>query len=355
MTLQTIADAVGVSRMTVSNAFSRPDQLSDELRARILETASTLGYAGPDPTARGLAKGSTGTVGILLTDSLAHAFEDEIAARFVGAIAGELAPTGLALTLLTSTDEGDRIPARDVPMDAALVYSCDQRSEAVEWLIRRRLPMVIVDQHPRPGFDSVNIDDQEGARLAAEHVVALGHRRVGLITGALGGTVGLLDDASAASENPVGHDRVSGWLAGLEGSGASVEIVQADEFGEPGGRFGAEILLDLDEPPTAILCISDLTAYGVVQVATERGLTVPDDLSVVGFDGTQLAARMNPSLTTVRQDVEAKGRAAAQALVRSLEAGGRRGRAKRTVLPVELVVGESTAPPRTRRRTPTKA
>jgi DNA-binding LacI/PurR family transcriptional regulator len=345
VTLQTIADSVGVSRMTVSNAFSRPDQLSDELRTRILETATSLGYAGPDPTARGLAKGTTGTVGILLTDSLVHAFEDEIAARFVGAIAGELAPTGLALTLLTSTDQGERIPARDVPLDAALVYSCDQRSGAVEWLLRRGLPLVFVDQRPRPGYDSVNIDDHEGARLAAQHVVSLGHRRIGLITGSLDGPVGLLGDRSATSGNPVGHDRVSGWLAGLEGADAQVEIVQAGEFGEPAGRFGAELLLDLDEPPTAIICISDLAAYGVVQVAAERGLAVPGDLSVVGFDGTHLAARMNPALTTVRQDVEAKGREAARALVRSLEVGGRRDRARRTILPVELVVGESTGAP----------
>ncbi|OWY62717.1 LacI family transcriptional regulator, partial [cyanobacterium TDX16] len=326
-----------------------------ELRTRILETATSLGYAGPDPTARGLAKGTTGTVGIMLTDSLALAFEDEIAARFVGAIAGELAPTGLALTLLTSTDEGDRIPARDVALDGALVYSCDHRSGAVDWLIRRGLPLVFVDQRPRPGYDSVNIDDHEGARLAAEHVVGLGHRRIGVITGALGGPVGLLEDPSEASANPVGHARLTGWLAGVEGSGAVVHIVQAAEFGEPAGRFGAELLLDLDEPPTAILCIADLVAYGVVQVAAERGLAIPDDLSVVGFDGTQLAARMNPALTTVRQDVEAKGRAAAQALVRSIAGGGPRSRAKRTMLPVELVVGASTAPPRRRERRTTES
>lgn len=345
MTLQTIADAVGVSRMTVSNAFSRPDQLSDELRARILETAAELGYAGPDPTARGLAKGTTGTVGIMLTDSLALAFEDEIAARFVGAIAAELAPTGLALTLLTSNDRGERIPARDVPLDGALVYSCDMRSTAVEWLARRGLPMVFVDQRPRPGYDSVNIDDRGGARLAAEHVVGLGHRHIGIVTASLGGPVGVLDDPLAASGNPVAHDRVTGWLEGLDGSGARTTIVQAAEFGEPAGRFAAEVLLDLEQPPTAILCVSDLAAYGVVQVAADRGLAVPDDLSVVGFDGTQLAARMHPTLTTVRQDVEAKGREAARALLRSLDAGGRRARATRRLLPVELVVGESTAPP----------
>ena len=92
VTLQTIADRVGVSRMTVSNAFSRPDQLSSELRGRILTAAEELGYAGPDPSARALARGTTGAVGVLLTDSLKYAFNDEVATTFLGAIAEELTP-----------------------------------------------------------------------------------------------------------------------------------------------------------------------------------------------------------------------------------------------------------------------
>ena len=137
VTLQTVADHVGVSRMTVSNAFSRPDQLSAELRQRILDTADELGYAGPDPAARALAKGTTGAVGVLLTDSLEYAFTDGVAALFLGAIAQELGANGLALTLLSSTvsstaAEPDLLPARDVPMDGALVYSCESHSPAVD-------------------------------------------------------------------------------------------------------------------------------------------------------------------------------------------------------------------------------
>src|SRR6185503_17909125 len=96
VTLQTIADRLGVSRMTVSNAFSRPDQLSDDLRRRILLTAEELGYVGPDPAARALARGTTGAVGVLLTDSLRYAFTDEVATGFLAAAVEELAPTGLA-------------------------------------------------------------------------------------------------------------------------------------------------------------------------------------------------------------------------------------------------------------------
>jgi DNA-binding LacI/PurR family transcriptional regulator len=155
VTLQTIADQVGVSRMTVSNAFSRPDQLSEAMRQRILDAAKKLGYVGPDPAARALARGTTGAIGILLTSSLRYAFDDDVATGFLGSIAGELAPTGLALTLLSASGVGDTVPARDVPMDAAIVYSCDPSMTAVDWLTRRGLPIVFVDQEPLKGITSV--------------------------------------------------------------------------------------------------------------------------------------------------------------------------------------------------------
>ena len=167
VTLQTIADRVGVSRMTVSNAFSRPDQLSAELRERILKAAEALGYVGPDPTARALVRGTAGAVGILLTDSLSFAFTDEVSTAFLAAIVDELAPTGLAFTLLTpSPTDGTMNPARDVAMDGAIVYSCEVDSPARQWLLRRKLPLVFVDQDAVPGLPSVNVDDRGGAHAA---------------------------------------------------------------------------------------------------------------------------------------------------------------------------------------------
>jgi DNA-binding LacI/PurR family transcriptional regulator len=194
VTLQTIADHVGVSRMTVSNAFSRPDQLSAKLRDRVLAVADELGYAGPDPTARALASGTAGTVGVLLSETLTYALTDEVAMAFLAGITDELAPTGLALTLLSAAPQGDIVPARDVAVDGAIVYSCNPDSTAVGWLMRRRLPLVFVDQAPAPGIASVNIDDRLGARAAAQHIVDLGHRRVAIVTVGYGGEFGVLTD-----------------------------------------------------------------------------------------------------------------------------------------------------------------
>lgn len=346
VTLQTIADRVGVSRMTVSNAFSRPDQLSAALRTKILNAAEELGYVGPDPSARALARGTTGAVGVLLTDSLRDAFADEVATTFLGAIAEELAPTGLALTLLAASEQPNMIPARDVAMDGALVYSCNTHSTAIDWLTRRKLPLVFVDQVPAPGLASINIDDRAGARAAAQHLVDLGHRRIDIVTANPGVEPGVIADPVASAGSHVSKQRILGWLDALHNAGIEPTVVQ-ESRSDKGGSDAARLLLDSADPPTAILCFSDVLAFGVVQTAQSMGLAVPQQLSVVGFDDNPLAQRMRPSLTTVRQDVAAKGRAAAAALTAAIERArtGEVGRIRHILLPTELVVRDSTAAP----------
>ena len=357
VTLQTIADRVGVSRMTVSNAFSKPDQLSTALREKVLAAADELGYVGPDPAARALARGTSGAIGILMTDSLSYAFTDEVSTGFLGAIADELAPTGLALTLLTSTPRGEMVPARDVPMDGALVYSCGLDSTAVSWLTRRGLPMVYVDQIPVPGIPSINVDDRGGARAAAQHLVDLGHRRVAIVNHEPGVAHEVV--AAGTGGKHVSHQRQLGWVEPLAAAGIEPVIVESgsrildEETGERRDHDDALVLatrdlLEQDDRPTAVLCFSDVMAYRVMRTAQELGLRVPEDLSVVGFDDSPLASRIHPALTTVRQDIKAKGQAAAEALTAAVEAarsGKKPPRAKRVVLPTELIVRDSTAPP----------
>jgi DNA-binding LacI/PurR family transcriptional regulator len=348
VTLQTIADRVGVSRMTVSNAFSRPDQLSPALRARILTTAEELGYAGPDPAARALAKGSTGAIGVLLTDSLQVAFTDEFATGFLAAVSGALAPTGLALTLLTTSPQQHAvIPARDVAIDGALIYSCDPGSAATAWLRRRNLPMVLVDQAPEAGVPSVNIDDRGGARASAQHVLDLGHRRVAILSSSAIGPFGRLSVAQLEGLANTTRARLDGWLDVLLPAGVTPVILQHRPYSPEADAAAARELLALPERPTAILCFSDAIANTVVRTAQQLGLRVPEDLSVVGFDDSPVAARLEPALTTVHQDVAAKGSAAVAALtaeIRRRTAGGSdRSTADEVLLPTRLVIRDSTS------------
>ena len=283
VTLQSIADRVGVSRMTVSNAFSRPDQLSSELRERILAAADKLGYVGPDPAARALARGRTGSIGLLLTDELSEAFQDLVATEFLSSVADALTHEGLAVTLLTSGDAAGapsgHVPARDVAMDGAIVYICDPASPDIAWLERRGLPMVSVDRDPSPDAPSVNVDDRGGARAAAQHLrgprahpdrhhhPAQRLRRRGRPDGEPARS--RADDRLDARRSRL---RASSRWCTPRGTGPrlSVESIARD-------------LLDRPDRPTAILCFSDAFAATTMQVAAVLGLRVPEDLSIVGL------------------------------------------------------------------------
>jgi len=350
VTLQTIADRVGVSRMTVSNAFSRPDQLSARLRDQILAVADELGYVGPDPTARALASGTAGAVGLLLSDIVPYALTDEIAMQFISGIADELGASGLALTLLSAASRDGVVQARDVAIDGALVYSCDPDSSAVGWLMRRRLPLVFVDQAPAPGIPSVNVDDRLGAQAAARYLVDLGHRVVAIVTTGYGGDFGIITNPLDTILAHAERQRMLGWLEALGEAGIEPIVVrQPHADPQDNGYDGMQAILDSGGRPTGILCFSDAIAGGVIRALRDAGLRVPGNVSVIGFDDNPIARRMQPALTTVRQDAQGKGRAAAAALINAIDhAGGRPARRGRHVLlPTELIIRDSTAPPPT--------
>ena len=343
VTLQSIADEVGVSRMTVSNAFSRPEKLSAELRERILAVADALGYVGPDPAARALARGRTGTVGLLITGRLSEQASDPVATEFLVSVADALSDHGLALTLITAGVGGETVPARDVPMDGALVYVCEPESTDLAWLRRRDLPLVTVDQEALPGHPSINVDDRAGARAAAQHLVDLGHRRVGLLNlHPIQG--GALDETPTdAPWNPPASERDAGWRAALAGAGIDPAVELAPFRPVTAAYDAARRLLERPDRPTGLLCFSDVYAAQAMRAAESLGLRVPQDVSVVGFDDSSLATAVHPTLTTVSQPVSDKGRLAVAALLDSMGATGPD--PARTVLPTSLVVRESTAPP----------
>ena len=328
VTLQDIADAVGVSRMTVSNAFNRPHKLSESLRATILQTAAEMEYAGPDPSARALARGRSGTVGLLLTDTLGEAFRDPVSSEFLVAVGDALAERSLALTLVATA--GDSSPlGQDLPMDGAIVFVCDPRVD-LEWLRHRGTPVVTVDQTPSKGVPAVNVDDAGGSRAAAQHLLDLGHRDIGILTVSpdLDGRI-----------RPAAQ-RLLGWRQALDPAGVVPAFAYATPRPVTAAYDAARTLLDRPDRPTALLCFSDVFAAQAVRAAEDLGLDVPADLSVVGYDDADFASTFRPALTTVRQEVGEKGRAAVTALLALIDGGTPK---PRVLLGTELVVRDSTA------------
>jgi DNA-binding LacI/PurR family transcriptional regulator len=350
VTLATIAAELGVSRMTVSNAYNHPDQLSPELREKVLETAKRLGYPGPNPLAATLSRGRVGALGLLFDDPLSYAFTDPASVLFFGGIAEVCERRQVGLVLVPSGVEtlGQADLTRVALVDGFIAYcdlADDGRLEAIE---ERGLPMVIVEGPRRPGAHHVGLDDRGAARAAAQHLIDLGHRRFGVIPFQLApdryeGAAG--PERQAATRFHTSRERLRGYRDALEAAGIDWTTVPVEErlpHGRDAGRRSAGALLDRAERPTALLAMSDELAIGALQAAEDRGIAVPRELSVVGFDDTPAAGHARPPLTTIWQPHRQKGAAAARLLLEPGEAGGPV--EAELTLPTELVVRASSAP-----------
>ena len=343
-TLKDLARTLGVSLATVSNAYNRPDQLSEALRTRILETARSLGYSGPDPLASGLRRGRAGAIGLLYGDPLSYAFADPAAALFLQGLAGAVEATGLNLLLLPAPSDPQAVAGAAV--DGLVVYSLPEDSLSMQAALARGLPAVLVDQRRREGLACVSVEDVSGARQAAGHLLALGHRRLAVLSLDLAiprrrGRVTPARLRAARFQPPL--DRLQGYREALRASGlpwSGLPVLEALENSTEEGERLARRLLEAPKRPSAILAMSDRLALGVLRAAAALGLMVPRDLSVVGFDDIPAAGAVG--LTTVRQPTVEKGRLTGELLLELL-AGGSPG--SPAPLATELVVRSSSAPP----------
>jgi DNA-binding LacI/PurR family transcriptional regulator len=349
-TIKEVAARVGVSAATVSNAYNRPDQLSVELRERVFAAAKELGYAGPDPVARGLRRGRAGAVGVVYADPLSYAFADPAAVMFLEGVSQAAEEAGLGLLLVPAPLREGRNPrtVAEAAVDGFVIYCLAEDDPLVDLALERRVPLVLVEQPPREGAPSVETDDVEGARAAAEHLLGLRHERLGVVSFELGrdasGELADLERQREATYRP-SRLRLDGYRAAVEEAGLSwedVPVYEATENTPEQGRTASEVLLTLERRPTAILALSDQLALGVFEAARKLGLSIPEDLSVVGFDDVPEASRTDPPLTTVFQPHVEKGLVAGRMLVAQL--GGEEPRSL-ALLPTRLVVRGSTASP----------
>lgn len=352
VTITDVAAALGVAVSTVSNAYNRPDQLSAQLRERILATAAELGYPGPDPVARGLRRQRAGAIGVLFPERLSYAFSDQATVQVLDGIANALEPAGLGLLLVPGRAD-DPTTVQRAMVDGFIVYSMAEDDPLLAAALRRRLPTVLIDQPARPGVATITIDDVDGARQAAALLLGLGHRRFAIVTDRLGERRVLANAAEPRSPQELTEDifffarrRLQGYREALEAAGLvweEVPIVERPENSEAEGAAAMHALLTAPARPTAVLCLTDRLALGALDTARQAGLIVPRDISVIGFDDAPTAARTEPPLTTIRQALYEKGRLAGQALVGQLQGEPV---AAHTDLPVQLVVRGSTGPAR---------
>lgn len=341
--LKDIADVVGVSTMTVSNAYNAPHRLSAELRERILATASTMGYHGPGGAGRTLRSGKSNAYAVLFAEPLSYAFLDPYTVLLLAGFSEAMEARKASITLVSvpPNDAEALNVVRSVSVDG-LAGLCASHP-AMQVARERGLRTVAID--PVPDGDYVTIDDFEAGKAVGRHIRRLGHRRVTILAEVLDGDQPTPADFSVDEFGPV-LDRYaalgfSDWwlrLRGLfEGLGdAEVRVLVAGRNTRESGRLAGRFALDREDRPTAIIAGSDVMALGVLDVMADRGLIAGRDVSVAGFDDIPDAARAG--LTTLRQPIVEKGRLAAQLLLDPELAP------RRVTLPCELIVRSSTGP-----------
>ncbi len=339
--LADVARAAGVSQGTASNVFAKPDLVRVEVRERVEAAARALGYGGPDPKGRLLRAGRVNAIGVVVMDDLAYFFNDPFNREFMTGVAEICDARGAGISLVSAVDRDSVTWGIDTALVDGFILQCIEDGDRLIELARKRgLPFVAVDVDPGPGASALLTDDRHGARLSAEHLLALGHRRFGILSLDLRfdphyGPV----DAARRKEISYGasRDRLEGYAEALGAAGITLDdvaIIEADNG--PGGAAGAATtLLEIAPDVTAVLAMSDVLAFGMIAVAQARGIAIPDDLSVVGYDDVPESARCAPPLTTISQQIQERGRLAAHMIFDD-------GPPRRETTPILLMIRGST-------------
>jgi DNA-binding LacI/PurR family transcriptional regulator len=338
LTIADVAREAGVSKTAVSFAFNNPDRLSPETATRIRGIADSLGYR-PHPVARMLTQRRTRTIGILTPQALSVVFANPFFGTFAEGVAAAAEEAGYGLLFISPVHGSLARAMGRATVDGFVALGLAADHPEIEQIRRANLPIVMVDSTALPEHPAVDVDDAGGARLAAAHLLALGHRDFLVIAPEPPIPGATLDSGGVVTRRLDGY-RAALATAGVELAGGQVVVGPATFDG------GAACLASAWEDgrrPTALLVMSDVMAVGAIGAAARVGIRVPRDLSVVGFDDVELARHVEPPLTTVHQPVRRKGAEACRLLLAAIEPRDGRPADHRT-LATRLIVRGSTGP-----------
>lgn len=332
VTIVDVAREAGVSYATVSRVINNKGNVRPASRERILTAMTRLGYV-VDQRARSLAGGHSQVIGLLVRD-LGTGYIGEI----IRGIDVELAAAQYELMLYTThhrkTKESVFVRTLTRGLADGLLLALPREPEVyLQTLLQHHFPYVLIDHQGVGGnCPLVRAANKQGGYDATQYLIGLGHRRVGFITG-------MMSMGCAV-------DRLNGYKAALAGYHVPFdpELVYEGDFFQPKGYGGARALLSLPDPPSAIFASNDVSAFGVMEAVRDQGLRIPEDVSVIGFDGIPQATGVHPPLTTVRQPLEEMGRVATRLLLEYIR--DPQLPARQVELPTELMIRQSCqAPP----------
>ena len=343
--LADVARVAEVSQGTASNVFNRPEVVREEVRERVLKVAAALGYRGPDVKGRLLRAGRVNAIGVATVEPLSYFFDDPWARAIMTAIGDvcDLSGTGIALVSAKS-QEKLAWNVNSALVDGFILLCVEGGEKLVELTRERQLPFVALALGEEDAsIPKIGIDNRAGAAVAARHLGELGHRQVAVL--AIGhddvppGQISpaLLDAAMGGSM----RERMRGYWQGMETFGVRPDDIPVFSTlnDQPTVEAALAALFAAPVRPTAILAMSDRIAMLALQWLSDRGIVVPDEVSVVGFDGVPEAALSQPPLTTIAQPLAEIGRRAVAAILEGA------GPAHSDVVAVDLIVRKSTGAP----------
>ncbi|MBN9392916.1 MAG: LacI family DNA-binding transcriptional regulator [Chloroflexi bacterium] len=331
ITIIDIGKEAGVSYATVSRVINNKGNVNPDARERVLRAMTQLGYVA-NTQARSLAGGRSYVVGLLVQD-LGTGYTGEI----IRGMDDELAKAQYNLMLFTThrrkVKESLFVQTLTQGTADGLLLILPRNAEAyLETLRRRKFPYVLVDHQ---GIDelgpSVGASNWQGGYDATSYLIGLGHKRIGFITG--------------TPELGCAVRRLDGYKAALHDHGLPLDpnLIREGDFYQPTGYKGGVDLLNLPDRPTAIFASNDMMAFGVMEAVREQGLSIPKDMSIIGFDDIPMAANVHPRLTTVRQPLEQMGRVATTMLLDLINNPDQQ--PEKIELPTRLIVGETCCAP----------
>jgi len=324
-TLDEVARLAGVSRATASRAINGGQRVSPRALAAVEDAVRTLGYS-PNPAARSLVTRRTDSIALVVPEPDERVFADPFFGHTLRNVNRVLDSRDLQLVLLLARpgEEGRLLRyLRKRHIDGALVVSHHRNDHLADHLADLGLPCAFVGR-PWTSADRVSYVDTDnlaGGRLATQHLIDRGRRRIGTVAG--------------PADMAAGADRLAGWKEALIGAGLPADAVEHGDFTEVGGAVAARALLDRHPDLDGIVVASDLMAAGTLKVLAERGRSVPGDVAVVGYDDLDVAERTDPALTTIRNPVGEMAEHATRLLLDQLDEGAPK--PMRTIYPPALV------------------
>lgn len=333
VTSQDVAKAAGVSRTTVSMVLNnvKSVQISDETRQLVIKTADDLGYV-PNAAAQALASQRSQTIGLVMARQSHHIIADAFLNMILDGMLRSVHKHGLRLMIEIVEPKHQQETymhlARSKHIDGLILAGVRQDDEGIDTLIREGIPVVLIGSLPESKICTVDVDNRAAAYMATAHLIHLGHKQVACIT-------------NASLEFAAPAQRLEGYRQALASAGLPYDerLVRCGDYDIQSGYWQMNSLLESGVAFRAVFVASDVVALGAISALQERGLSVPRDVAVVGFDDVPMTRFMNPPLTTINVPAQQMTELACETLISQISSGDLSPR--RLVMPTELVVRES--------------